>query len=503
MQERSRGVQRWALTWALLVVLAGLGVAGAYAAHRIAEETPAAPAKVPLKIDSNPAPVSMGDFKNGYSSILEPALAAVVNISSSKVVKQRNNFPGFFDDPFFRQFFGNGFGQDNMQPQTQREYSLGSGVIVNPNGYILTNNHVVDGATDISVFTRDKKKYTAKLIGRDPRTDVAVLKIDATDLPAFTLGDSRRIKVGDVVFAIGDPFGVGETATMGIVSATGRGLGGAIERYEDFSQTDAAINPGNSGGALIDIRGYLIGINTAILSGGGGNEGVGFAIPVNLARHVMEQIMEHGKVIRGYLGVTIQPVSPDMARAFGLSQGGGALVGDVTPNSPAAKAGVQRGDIITEINGQQVNGPDDLSVRTSELAPGTVVHLKVFRDGQNRDIEVTLGEYPETAAASGTPSRGQATALRGLRVEPLTGQILDQLGLPSTTKGVVVSSVDPNSAAAQAGIQEGDVIQEVNRKPVRNMEEYNRAIASVGNNSVLLLINRRGTTLFTVLQPQE
>jgi serine protease Do len=208
-------------------------------------------------------------------------------------------------------------------------------------------------------------------------------------------------------------------------------------------------------------------------------------------------------VIRGYLGVTIQPVSPDMARAFGLSQGGGALVGDVTPNSPAAKAGVQRGDIITEINGQQVNGPDDLSVRTSELAPGTVAHLKVFRDGQNRDIEVTLGEYPETAAASGTPSRGQATALRGLDVQPLTAQILDQLGLPSSTKGVVVSGVDPNSAAAQAGIQEGDVIQEVNRKPVRNMEEYNRAIANVGNNSVLLLINRRGTTLFTVLQPQE
>jgi serine protease Do len=454
--------------------------------------------KVSLKVAPEMTPASLGQFHDGFASVIDPVLPVVVNISSTKVVK-RQNAPDLFNDPFFRQFFGD----QVPRQQTQREYSLGSGVIVNSDGYILTNNHVVQGASDVEVVTPAKTKYRAKIIGTDPRTDIAVLKVDATNLPAITIGDSSKIKVGDLVFAIGDPFGIGETATGGIVSATGRGLGGAIERYEDFIQTDAAINPGNSGGALIDIRGYLIGINTAILSGGGGNEGVGFAIPVNLARHVMEQIMEHGKVIRGYLGVTIQPVSPDMARAFGLSQGGGALVGDVTPNSPAAKAGVQRGDIITEINGQQVNGPDDLSVRTSELAPGTVAHLKVFRDGQNRDIEVTLGEYPETAAASGTPSRGQATALRGLDVQPLTAQILDQLGLPSSTKGVVVSGVDPNSAAAQAGIQEGDVIQEVNRKPVRNMEEYNRAIANVGNNSVLLLINRRGTTLFTVLQPQE
>jgi len=499
MQERSRGVQRWALTWALLVVLAGLGVAGAYAAHRIAEETPAAPAKVPLKIDSNPAPVSMGDFKNGYSSILEPALAAVVNISSSKVVKQRNNFPGFFDDPFFRQFFGNGFGQDNMQPQTQREYSLGSGVIVNPNGYILTNNHVVDGATDISVFTRDKKKYTAKLIGRDPRTDVAVLKIDATDLPAFTLGDSRRIKVGDVVFAIGDPFGVGETATMGIVSATGRGLGGSIERYENFIQTDAAINPGNSGGALIDLHGDLIGINTAIISGGGGNNGVGFAIPVNMARNVMQQIVDHGKVIRGHLGVMIQAVDPDLAKQFGLSQGGGALVGDVTPASPAARAGILRGDIILEMNGQAVSGPDDLSVRISETAPGTPVHLKIFRAGQSKDVTVTLNELTEKDEQAATGESAKS-ALSGVQVENLTPDDAQQLGLPANTRGVVVTSVDPSSMAAAADLERGDVIQEVNRKPVRNMREFREALASAGDQAVLLLINRGGTTHYIVVQ---
>ena len=500
MQERSRGVQRWALTWALLVVLAGLGVAGAYATRRIAEETPAAPAKVPLKIDSDPAPVSMADFKNGYSSILDPALSAVVNISSSKLVKQQNNFPGFFNDPFFRQFFGNQFGQGNMRPQTQREYSLGSGVIVNSNGYILTNNHVVDGATDINVFTRDKKKFTAKVVGRDPRTDVAVLKIDATGLPSFTLGDSSKLKVGDVVFAIGDPFGIGETATMGIVSATGRALGGSIERYENFIQTDAAINPGNSGGALIDLHGDLIGVNTAIISGnGGGNEGVGFAIPIDMARNIMQQIVDHGKVVRGHLGVMIQAVDPDMAKQFGLNQGGGALVGDVTPGSPAAKAGIERGDVILALNGHPVNGPDELSVRISETAPGTPVHLKIFRNGQSRDVTVTLNELTEKEEQAATGESAKS-ALSGVQAENLSQEDAQQLGLPASTTGVVVTSVDPSSMAAAADLERGDVIQEVNRKPVHNMTQFNEALASVGDQAALLLVNRGGTTHYIVVQ---
>jgi serine protease Do len=456
---------------------------------------------VPLKIASDPAPISLADFKNGYSSILDPALSAVVNISSSKVVKQRSNVPDFFADPFFRQFFGDQNPRGRQaQPQAQREYSLGSGVIVNPDGYILTNNHVVDGATDISVFTRDKKKYTAKVIGTDSRTDVAVLKIEATNLPSFTIGNSSDLKVGDLVFAIGDPFGIGETATMGIVSATGRGLGGAIERYENFIQTDAAINPGNSGGALIDLHGNLIGVNTAILSGSGGNQGVGFAIPVNMARNVMQQIVDHGKVVRGHLGVAIQNVTPDVAKAFGLSQGGGALVGDVTPDTPASKAGIQRGDVILKLNGTPVTGADDLSVRISETAPNTPVHLEIYRNGQTKDVTVTVNELTEKEEAESGGEQNEKSALSGVRVENLSPDDAQQLNLPSNTTGVVITSVDPSSLAAGAGLNRGDVIQEVNHKPVRNVTQYNEAISAAGDQGVLLLVNRGGTTHYVVVQ---
>jgi Do/DeqQ family serine protease len=499
MLNRSKTVRRWVLATALVVGLGGAGIAGAWAVRKAESESPA-PAKVPLKIASDPAPVSLADFKNGYSSILDPALGAVVNISSSKVVKQPNNVPNFFADPFFRQFFGNQFGQQNAQPQTEREYSLGSGVIVNPNGYILTNNHVVAGATDVDVFTRDKKKYTAKVVGTDPRTDVAVLKIDATDLPSFTLGNSSDLKVGDLVFAIGDPFGIGETATMGIVSATGRALGGTIEHYENFIQTDAAINPGNSGGALIDLHGNLIGVNTAIITGGsGGNAGVGFAIPINMARNVMQQIVEHGKVIRGHLGVMIQAVDPDMAKAFGLSQGGGALIGDVTPGSPAAKAGIQRGDVILDLNGKPVSGPDELSLDISEIAPGTPTHLTIFRNGKKQEVTVTLNELTEKEEQAVTGENSKS-ALTGVQVENLSADDIQQLGLPGNTTGVVVTSVDSSSLAAAADLERGDVIQEVDHKPVRNVAEYNQALASAGNQAVLLLINRRGTTHYIIVQ---
>jgi serine protease Do len=462
-----------------------------------------AASKVPLKIDKNPSAVNLAEFKNGYAPVIDPALPAVVNISSTKLVKQQNNFPGLlFDDPFFRRFFGDQFNQQPATPQTEREYSLGSGVIVNPDGYILTNNHVVSGASDIEVFTQDKKKFRAKIIGTDPRTDVAVLKIEATRLPSLTLGDSANLKVGDVVFAIGDPFGVGETATMGIVSATGRGLGGAVEHYEDFIQTDAAINPGNSGGALLDLHGDLVGINTAIVTGGsGGNQGVGFAIPIDMARNVMEQIVDHGKVVRGHLGVAIQSVDADMAKAFGLNQGGGALVADVTPGSPAAKAGIERGDVILELNGKTVNEPDDLSLHIAETTPGSTVHLKISRNGQTRDVSVTLDELSETTAASTSEDSG-ATALQGVQVQNLTAAIARDLGISTNTPGVVITSVDPSSAAAAAGLQQGDVVQEVNRKPVHNVAEYNRDLAAVHGQSILLLVSRGQATRFVVVQPK-
>jgi serine protease Do len=458
--------------------------------------------KVPLKIDKDPAPVNLAEFKNGYAPVIDPALPAVVNISSTKMVKQQNNFPGLFSDPFFRQFFGDQLDRQPNRPETEREYSLGSGVVVNPDGYILTNDHVVSGASDVEVFTQDKKKFKAKVIGTDARTDIAVLKIDASGLPALTLGDSSKLKVGDVVFAIGDPFGVGETATMGIVSATGRGLGGALEHYEDFIQTDASINPGNSGGALLDLHGDLVGINTAIITGGGGgSQGVGFAIPIDMARNVMEQIVEHGKVVRGHLGVAIQSVDADMAKAFGLSQGGGALVSDVTAGSPAAKAGIERGDIILALNGQAVSGPDDLSVHISEMAPGSTAHLKVARNGQTHEVAVTLSELSEKPeqSASGT---ARTSALRGIQVENLTPAITRQLGAPASTVGVVVTSVDPSSAAAAADLERGDVIQEVNRKSVRNVAEYERALAGTDNQPILLLVGRGSSTRFIVVSPE-
>lgn len=460
-------------------------------------------AKVPLKIDKDPAPVDLSQLKGGYASVIDPALPAVVNISSTKMVKQQNNFPGFFfEDPLLRRFFENRPSNQPTKPQMEREYSLGSGVIVNPNGYILTNNHVVAGASDIEVFTQSKKKFRAKVIGTDPHTDVAVLKIEASGLPALTLADSSRLKVGDMVFAIGDPFGVGETATMGIVSATGRGLGGAIERYEDFIQTDAAINPGNSGGALLNLHGDLVGINTAIVSGGsGGNQGVGFAIPINMARNVFEQIVDHGTIIRGYLGVAIQSVDADMAKAFSLGQGGGALVAEVTPGSPAAKAGIERGDIILELNGQAVNEPDDLSVRIAEIAPGTPVHLKISRNGQMREVTATLGELNEKQEAT---ENGDAKVgpMQGVQVQNLTPAVARDLGISAGTTGVVVTSVDTGSPAAAAGLDRGDVIQQVNRKPVHSASEYNEALAATHNQSVLLLVSHGQATRFLVVESQ-
>jgi serine protease Do len=495
-----RKIRRSNLVWIAILSVLVLGLVSLSIVPQSAHS--ASPSgKLALKIDKSPAPVDLAAFKNGYASVIDPALPAVVNISSTKIIKQWNNSPDwFFNDPLFRQFFGDQFHAQPRGPQTEREHSLGSGVIVNPDGYILTNNHVVEGASDIEVFTQDKKKFRAKVIGTDPHTDVAVLKIEGNGFPSLTLADSSNLKVGDIVFAVGDPFGVGETATMGIVSATGRALGGAIEHYEDFIQTDAAINPGNSGGALLDLHGDLVGINTAIITGdsGGGNLGVGFAIPINLARNVMEQIVDHGKVVRGHLGIAIQNVDSDMAKAFGLAQGGGALVADVTPGSPAAKADIQRGDIILELNGEKVNGPDDLSLHIAQTPPGTTVHLKISRNGQTRDVDVTLDELSESATASESGESG--TALQGVQVQNLTPSVARELGISPTTTGVVITSVDSSSAAAVAGLQQGDVIQEVNRKPVTNVAAYNRALAAANHQAVLLLVKRGEATRYVVIE---
>jgi serine protease Do len=504
MESKVLKIRHWVATVVVLVAIAGGALLSQGFRNWTGHTVFGAPG-APIAMTQNALPVSLGNFANGFSAVLKPALPAVVNISSSKVVKPgRNQVSPMFNDPFFRQFFGDQFGQGQTRPM--REQSLGSGVIVASDGTILTNNHVVDGATDIKVFLNDKREFQAKVIGTDSKTDIAVLKIDATNLPTLPVGDSNQLQVGDLIFAIGDPFGVGETATMGIVSATGRGDLG-IERYENFIQTDAAINPGNSGGAMIDIHGNLVGINTAILSHGGmggegGNEGVGFAIPMSMAKPVMDQILTHGKVVRGYLGIHIQEVTPELARAFGLKQGGGVLVGDVAPNTPAASAGLKKGDVILQLNGGSLNGPSQLSLQIAQFAPGTNVKLQIWRNGATQDVSLKLGELDEHDDKQ-VSSETTGAALEGIQVQDLTSEIAQELSLPAGTRGVVVSSVDPSSPAAASGLNQGDVIQEVNHKAISNTSDYQQAMAGADKQPVLLLVNNRGVTRYVVVEPQQ
>jgi serine protease Do len=479
---------------ALIFGLAFAAGAGGYAIARV---TPTVTSAGHIRASVKVADPHEGPSKLGFAPIVKQDLPSVVNISSSKVVRTPNQFEGMSNDPFFQQFFGHGFGRGPEVPTQRREQSLGSGVIVSPEGYILTNNHVVDGATDVKVTLSDKRELKAQVIGTDPKTDVAVLKIEGTNFPAITLGDSSKVQVGDYALAIGDPFGVGQTVTMGIVSAKGRGNLG-IEDYEDFIQTDAPINPGNSGGALVNDRGELVGINTAILShGSGGNEGIGFAIPVNLAHDVMNQIMEHGKVTRGYLGIIIQPITPAMAKALGQNDPQGVLVGDVSPNGPAQASGLERGDIILELNGKPINDSNELRNTIAMMQPGEKVSLKVSRNGSTREISLKLGELPTTKEEARNNSEGASEdALEGVSVENLDAETAKELRLPASTKGVVVTDIDPSSPKADSGLRKGDVIQEVNHQPVRNVAEFEQALRKSGKENALLLVNRGGTTLF-------
>ena len=440
----------------------------------------------------------------GFAPVVKRVLPAVVSVSSTKIVKTRGQSQQV--DPFFRQFFGDNFGGQFNLPDEQRSDGLGSGVIVSPEGYILTNNHVVDGATTVSVTLSDNREYKARVVGTDPRTDIAVIKIDASGLPVITIGNSENVQVGDYAIAVGNPFGVGQTVTMGIVSATHRGMGGSIEQQEDFIQTDAAINPGNSGGALINERGELIGINTAILArGSAGNQGIGFAVPVNLARHVMDQLVQHGKVTRAYLGIMPQDVTPSIARAFGKKMPGGALVAEVSDNTPAAKAGIEKGDIILDVNGIPVADANQLRNTVSTMAPDARVNLKVFRNGAERTVAVTLGELPVEEARGGVERGGRNRSnndadevLAGVTVEDVNSQTTRRGNQSGPTSGVVVTNVRPSSAAADAGLQVGDVIQEVNRQPVRNVSEFRRAVGN-SNDTTLLLVNRNGRSAYIAI----
>ena len=484
-------LSRKLLTLAGVLLLSG-GLAGFAVAHA-SQGGITTHVQASLKI-ANP---NEGPSRTGFAPIVKEVLPDVVNISSSKVVRTPNQITeGLPMDPFFQQFFGRGFDNGPAIPKERREQSLGSGVIVSPEGYVLTNNHVVDGATDIKVTLSDKRELKAKIVGSDAKTDVAVLKLDGSGFPAITLGDSSKVQVGDYALAVGDPFGVGQTVTMGIVSAKGRGNLG-IEDYEDFIQTDAPINPGNSGGALVNDRGELIGINTAILSGGsGGNQGIGFAIPVNLAREVMTQIVDHGKVTRGYLGVMIQPITPAMAKALGESQPQGVLVGDVTADGPAKGSGVERGDIILALNGTPMNDSNQLRNDVSMMPPGETVKLKISRNGAIHEISVKLGELPGSKELAQNNQKGTSkNALEGVSVENLDAATAQQLGLPAGMKGVVVTDISPSSSEADSGLHKGDVIQQVNHQPVHNVAEFDEAVHKGGSNN-LLLVYRDGTTLF-------
>jgi serine protease Do len=470
----------------LLIATAGLGIARA--AQKLSTTNPPASLKL--------ADPNEGPSKSSFAPVVKSVLPSVVNISSSKMVHSRmESSEGMPMDPFFRQFFGEDGDGKFAIPKDRREKSLGSGVIVSPEGYVLTNNHVVDGATDVRVTLSDKREFQARVVGTDPKTDIAVLKIDARNLSPITIGDSSKVEVGDTALAIGDPFGVGQTVTRGIISATGRGNLG-IEAYEDFLQTDAPINPGNSGGALVDDRGELIGINTAIIThGSGGSQGIGFAVPANLARQVVDQILKNGRVTRAYLGILPQDVTPGIAKAFGEKEARGVLVGDVSPNSPAQAAGLQRGDIILEVNGKPMSDSNQLRMSISMMQPGSEVKLKVMRHGNANDMTIKLNELPTEQANAKTEDGGRDQALEGVEVANLTPETAQQLNLPPTTTGVVVTEVNPSSPMADSGLRKGDVIQEVNHQPVKNVSEFENALRKDGKDP-LLLVNRGGMTLF-------
>ena len=458
------------------------------------------------KLKTDHAPIS-ADARPAFTfgPVIKKVSPSVVNIYTAKTVKENFRVSPFFDDPFFRDFFGMPFGQQNV-PRERREQSLGSGVIVTEDGYILTNNHVVDGADEIKVaLNDDKTTYTAKVIGTDPQTDIAVIKVEGKNLPAITATDSDNVGVGDVVLAIGNPFGVGQTVTMGIVSAKGRAGMGIVD-YEDFIQTDASINPGNSGGPLVDAAGWLVGINTAILSRTGGNQGIGFAVPMNLARYVMERLVADGKVTRGYLGLMIQPITPELAKEFKLPENSGALIGEVTKDSPAEEAGLKDGDVVVEFNGKKVTDSRHLRLMVSQTPPATKAPLKIIRDGKEQTLSVKLGELPADGLAkaggrSGGLRRGiGADPFDGVTVEDLDARGRRQFNIPGHIHGALVTDVDLDSAAAVAGLRTGDVIQEINRQPVNNADEVIRLSERLKSDRVLLRIWSQGGGRFVVLE---
>ena len=435
-----------------------------------------------------------------FASVAKEVSPAVVFIKVEKTVTGTPLVP--FNNDFFRRFFGEPMPGQPQSPRQQKRMvqGQGSGFIISPDGYILTNNHVVGEADKVRAKLMDGREFTAKVIGTDPPTDVAVIKIDAKNLPVLPLGDSDAVEVGEWVLALGNPFGLSHTLTAGIVSAKGRSHVG-ISDYEDFIQTDAAINPGNSGGPLVNLEGKVVGINTAIYSQSGGYMGIGFAIPVNMARDIYTQLVKKGNVTRGYLGIMIQDLTPEIAKSFGLKETNGVLVSDVMPDTPAEKAGLKQGDVIVKLNGEQVNEVVPFRNKVALIAPGTQAVIAVIRDGRQVSLPVKIEKMPVSdQAASSRPGIPDTLDTLGLSVVALTRDLAERHGFKGE-KGILVTAVEPGSAAATAGIGPGMLIQEVNRARVDDIGEFKKAVS--GKKSVLLLVRDRGGARYVTVQMDE